>query len=305
LRVPGVREEEEQMLETTPEEATAQDLRVAGYRFRYVDKGSGAPILFVHGSQSDYRTWHQQIEAFRKSHRVIAYSRRFHRPNEAIPEGVDYSMAEHVDDLEKIIRALDLAPVRLVGHSYGAFVSLILALRRPDLVSRLVLAEPPVITLFVSDPPRPLELLRLLLTRPRLAGAILKFGATAIAPARAALKRGDRETAFQITGRAVLGPETVARLSPERLQQARDNLVPAELLGSGFLRLDPRQVAQLRPPVLLIKGGRTRPLFRLLTEALHEMLPRAIGAEVPNASHLMHEDNVGGYNAVVADFLGN
>ena len=208
-----------------------------------------------------------------------------------------------MDDLEEIIGALGIAPVHLVGHSYGAFVSMILAMRRPDLICRLVLAEPPVITLFVSNPPRPHELLGLFLTHPRLAAAILKFGATAIAPARAALQKGDRETAFQITGRAVLGPEAVRRLSPERLQQARDNLIPAELLGSGFPHLDPKQVRRLRPPVLFVNGTRTRPLFRLLTDALHEMIPGATRAKIPHASHLMHEDNAAAFSAAVLSFL--
>lgn len=291
------------MSELTDKEATPRDLRVASYSFRYVDEGAGMPILFVHGSQSDYRTWRPQMEAFRKSHRVIAYSRRHHRPNLPIPDGVDYSMPQHVDDLEEIIGALGIAPVHLVGHSYGAFVSLILAMRRPDLIRRLVLAEPPVITLFVSHPPRPQELLRLFVTHPRVAAAILKFGASAIAPARAALQRGDRETALQISGRAVLGPEAVRRLSPERLQQARDNVIPAELLGSGFPPLDPKQVRRLRLPMMFVNGSRTRPLLRLLTDALHEMIPGATRAEIPHASHLMHEDNAEAYNAELLHFL--
>ena len=73
------------MSELTDKEATTRDLRVANYSFRYVDEGAGKPILFVHGSQSDHRTWRQQMELFRKSHRVIAYSRRHHRPNLPIP----------------------------------------------------------------------------------------------------------------------------------------------------------------------------------------------------------------------------
>jgi hypothetical protein len=51
-----------------------------------------------------------------KGYRTIVYSRRFHWPNEAIREGTDYSMTEHVDDLRALLRSLDAAPAHLVGH---------------------------------------------------------------------------------------------------------------------------------------------------------------------------------------------
>jgi hypothetical protein len=55
---------------------------------------------------------------------------------------------------------------------YPAVPSLLLAMREPRLVRTLVLEEPPAITLFVSSTPKPWELLRLLVSRPRTAAAI-------------------------------------------------------------------------------------------------------------------------------------
>jgi hypothetical protein len=78
---------------------------------------------------------------------------------------------------------------------YGAFVRLLLAIREPGLARTLVLAEPPVITLFVSNSPKPSEILRLMLSRPRTAVSIVRFGATGVGPATAAAKRGDTEAA--------------------------------------------------------------------------------------------------------------
>lgn len=70
-----------------------------------------------------------------------------------VPEGADYAMAQHVDDLGALLRALDAVPAHLVGHSYGAFACLLLALREPRMVRSLVISEPPIITLFVGNPP--------------------------------------------------------------------------------------------------------------------------------------------------------
>jgi len=278
-------------------------INVNGYEFDYEQRGSGEPLVLVHGSASDYRTWEAQQDAFGQRFRTIRYSRRYHWPNEQIPEGADYSMREHVDDLEGLLRELDAAPAHLVGHSYGALVCLLLAMRAPKLVRTLVLAEPPAITLFVSSQPQPQELLKLLLTRPRTALDILKFGSQGVAPATKAIERGDREAALQAFGRATLGREAFERLSPARRQQARDNLIDAELLGSGFPPLDESEVRTVQAPVLFLAAQQSPSIWHRLLERLAEVLPRTERLEIPRAWHIMHEDNPDAYNAAVLSFL--
>lgn len=93
---------------------------IKGTRLECLEDGSGDPLVLVHGSASDYRTWDCQRRAFSERFRTLAYSRRYHWPNEPICDGADYSMVEHVDDLQALLGALDAAPAHLVGHSYGA-----------------------------------------------------------------------------------------------------------------------------------------------------------------------------------------
>jgi non-heme chloroperoxidase len=132
-------------------------VNINGRALEYRELGKGEPVIFVHGSASDYRTWQLQQEAFPERFRMIEFSRRYHWPNDPIPDGADYSMDEHVSDLQALVRSLDAAPAHLVGHSYGGFLCLLLAMRQPSLVRTLVLAEPPVITVFVSNTPKPLS----------------------------------------------------------------------------------------------------------------------------------------------------
>jgi pimeloyl-ACP methyl ester carboxylesterase len=279
---------------------------IEGTRFEYQENGSGEPVVFVHGSASDCRIWRFQRDVFAERFRAITYSRRYHWPNEPIPEGVDYAMAEHVDDLQRLLRALDATPAHLVGHSYGAFLCLLLAIREPDLVRTLVLAEPPVITLFVSNTPKPLELLKLLATRPRTAAAIIKFGATGVAPASKAFRKGDMEAGIRAFGDAVFGSGGYDRLPESRRAQVHDNLsnVKAELLGSGFVPLDAEQVQRVQAPTLLVTGEHSISMFHRLTDRLGELLPHAERIEIPGSSHMMHEDNASVYNAAVLSFLG-
>lgn len=271
--------------------------------FEYREAGTGEPVVLVHGSASDWRTWQSQLDAFGEHFRTIAYSRRYHWPNEPIPAGRDYAMQEHVDDLQALLPAFDAAPAHLVGHSYGGFVCLLLALREPRLVRSLVLAEPPVVTLFVSDPPTSSELLRLSVRRPRTALAIVKFGAKGIRPATAAARKGDMETAMRVFGKAVLGEEFLQRLPETRLEQIRANAIKEEFLGSGFAPIDDARLRTLDVPVLLITGKRSPALFHRIVDRLEELLPRTERTEISDASHIMHEDNAAAYNAAVLSFL--
>lgn len=278
---------------------------IQGTSFEVVEAGTGDPLILVHGSASDYRTWQAQRGVFAERFRVIAYSRRYHWPNDPIPDDADYAMTEQVDDLQQLLEALDAAPAHLVGHSYGAFLCLLLALRAPSLVRTLVLAEPPVLTLFVSDPPKPMEMLKLLVRRPRTATAIIKFGARGVVPATKALRRGKTEEGVRIFGDAVLGSGGYDRLSESRKKQVHDNLssARAELLGPGFAPLEADQVRRLQTPTLLINGVQGVALFRRLADGLEALLPQAERAEIPAAAHMMHEDNASAFNAAVLSFL--
>ncbi|MBD3289939.1 alpha/beta fold hydrolase [candidate division KSB1 bacterium] len=282
-----------------------ENIEINNYRLEYSEQGIGEPVIFVHGSASDYRTWHAQRDVFAQEYRTIVYSRRYHYPNPAIPEGTDYSMEEHANDLETLIHLLDAKPAHLVGHSYGAFLCLLIAMKEPRLVRSLVLAEPPVMTLFVSNTPKPTELLKLFVTRPRTAAAVIKFGAKGVAPASKAFRQGDMEKGIRLFGDAVFGKGSYDHLSGSRKAMVDDNLsnVKAELLGSGFLPLDEDRLRNLRIHALLITGGRSISLFRHLINRLEELLPQTERIEIPGALHAMHEDNAGAYNAAVLSFL--
>ncbi len=277
--------------------------KINGTQLEFFVDGSGEPVVFVHGSVSDYRTWHGQREFFSRQFQVITYSRRYHWPNEPIGEVLDYSMGQQVDDLQAVVRSLSSFPAHIVGHSYGAFLGLLLAIQAPSLVRTLVLAEPPVITLFVSNDPKPQELFRLLLTRPRTAAAILKLGAKGLGPAKIAAKRGNINEAMRLFGTAVLGREAYQRLSEARREQVQANLIKAEFLGSGFLPLSVQQVRNIRIPTLLLTGQSSPPVFHRLVDRLEELLPCNERQEIPGASHSMHEDNPAAFNAAVLGFL--
>lgn len=280
-------------------------LSVNGASLEYFDEGKGEPVVLVHGSASDYRTWESQHRELARDYRVINYSRRFHWPNQRIREGEDYSMRQQLDDLAGLLDSLQLRRAHLVGHSYGAFLCLLLAIRNPDQVRTLVLAEPPVLTLGLRNPLKFFDLVKLLLKRQKVGGHLLHFIGKGKMPATRAFKKGDDNLGAQIIGQAVFGPEGYGNFSALRRRQVNANLsnLRAEVLGSGLITLPLNQVKKVRVPTLLINGQNSIKLFHHLTDWLKELLPVSEKKIIPNANHAMHEDNPRDFNQTVLAFL--
>jgi pimeloyl-ACP methyl ester carboxylesterase len=285
--------------------AGTSTVEVDGTALAYRQTGSGEPVVLVHGTASDLRMWDRQRAAFGVDRRAIAYSRRYAWPNEDIAPGLDDEMPPHAADLLGLLHALDAAPAHVVGHSWGGFVALLAAIREPEAIRSLVLCEPPVLSLFASTPPRPAELLRLAVHRPRTAAAIIRFGAGTIAPAQRAFRRGDDAAGLARFGRGVLGREAFARLTDERWQAARANAgaARAQILGAGFPPLADDDVRSVRVPVLLVTGERSPAFLLRLTDRLEELLPNAERVVIKGASHAMNEDRPDAFNAAVLPFL--
>jgi len=280
---------------------------VNGTTLAYREQGDGEPVVFVHGAISDLRTWERQLPAVGRSYRAIAYSRRFARPNEDIDPAKDDPWLQHVEDLAAFVREIDAAPAHLVGNSQGAFICLLTAVRHPDVVRTLVIEEPPVLPLFrLSVPPRPTELLRLFVARPRTAIAVLEFGAGTIAPVQKAFQRGEDDKALRTFAQGVLGKESFDRLPGARKEQIRDNLstLRAHLLGAGYPPLADNDVRGIRAPVLLATGELSPRVFLRLADRLEELLPIVERVEIRGASHLVHEENASAVNEAIVEFLG-
>lgn len=266
-------------------------VEVSGARLAYVEQGRGEAVVFVHGSLEDYRSWRFQIEPFAQRYRVIAYSRRYHFPNPA-QDGPDYSAALHAGDLAELITALDLAPAHLVTSSFGGYVALYLAARRPELVRSLVLGEPP--------------LMPWLLALPEGAPLAQAFEATAWEPARRAFAVGQTEAGVGLFLNGVIGAGAFERLSDSSRAMPLDNAAAmaaetrSQQYFSPFTCADAARIAR---PALLLDGERSPKLFRLITGELMRCLPDATHAMIPGASHAMHLGNSDAYIARVLAFL--
>ena len=119
-----------------------QTLRVNGYDMAYLEVGQGHPLVCVHGTLGDFRTWYAVLGPLSKKHRVISVSLRHFFPEHWDGVGDDYRMAQHVADIIAFIEQINPRPVDLMGHSRGGHIAFRVAQQRPDLLRKVVLAEP-------------------------------------------------------------------------------------------------------------------------------------------------------------------
>jgi pimeloyl-ACP methyl ester carboxylesterase len=113
----------------------------SGTPLHYQERGSGTPILCVHGTGSGTLAWAPAIPELARRGRVISYDRRGFSRSRSAEAGRPVSVAEHADDAAALLHALDATPAVVIGRSYGGSVAIDLALRYPAYVRALVLLE--------------------------------------------------------------------------------------------------------------------------------------------------------------------
>ena len=114
---------------------------VNGVRLYYEERGTGIPILGIHGAGSSAIFWQDAAERLSALGRVIVYDRRGCSRSERPEPYETTSVREHAIDARELLRTLDAAPAVLIGRSLGATIALDVALGHPESVLGLALLE--------------------------------------------------------------------------------------------------------------------------------------------------------------------
>ena len=115
--------------------------KVAGYVLHYVEVGKGHPTLLIPGSFSTYRAWNRIVPSLSKRYRLLSLDYLGIGDSDKPTKGFSYTIEEQADLIANMIIQLDIGKVHLVGASYGGAIVLSLAIRHPDLISKVVSIE--------------------------------------------------------------------------------------------------------------------------------------------------------------------
>ncbi len=95
-----------------------------------------SPLIFIHGVGMRGDVWSPQVEYFSNDYQVITYDFLGHGESHLPPE--EPVLDDYVEQLNNLLKHLNLSLISLVGHSMGAFISVAFALKYPDKVKALV-----------------------------------------------------------------------------------------------------------------------------------------------------------------------
>ena len=103
----------------------------------YEEKGSGEPLILLHGNGEDGTYFAHQIEFFSKKYRVIAVDTRGHGKS---PRGSrPFTIRQFADDLCCFMREMKIEKADILGFSDGGNIAMIFSMKYPNRVKKLIL----------------------------------------------------------------------------------------------------------------------------------------------------------------------
>jgi pimeloyl-ACP methyl ester carboxylesterase len=263
---------------------------INGVKLRFEARGSGdVPLVLVHGSWGSHHNWDLVSPGFAESFRVVTYDRRGHSESERKPgQG---SIHEDVADLAALIEHLDLGPAYVAGNSWGAIITLRLAITRPDLLRAIACHEPPLIALIAGDPevgPIAEEV------RKRLDAVIDKLAAE------------DNAGGAQLFVETVaMGPGMWDKLPP-RLQRTFVENGPTyldECRDPDQQSIDLDKVKTISTAALISHGDQSPPMFPAIARIVADSVPAAESLLFAGAGHVPHTTHPAEYVEAVTAFI--
>ncbi len=242
----------------------ARTLARDGAAIAYGVTGAGPGVVFLHATLSRGRAWLPLERRLAARATVVSIDRRGHRASRD-PDPMRLAMADHVADVAAVIEREGIAPVLVVGHSFGGCVALELAARRPELVAGVVAYEPPYLVLAPGDVREAMERVAL-----------------ATSAAHAA---GNGPLAAETFLRAVLGDAGYAGL-PAGVRAAVLREGDAAASDARLAGLDPAGLPRIRVPVTIAVGSASSPLYRVVAEAIAGAVPSARVVTIAGADHM-------------------
>ena len=246
----------------------------------HLDAGNGPPVVLLHGLFGAARNFGTVQRALAPLFRTIALDARNHG---ASPHGAAMDYATLAEDVRETLAALHVPRAAVIGHSMGGKTAMMLAVRDPCLVGRLLVAD--------------------------IAPVVYRHGNNDVAAAMRAIPlhpsptRGSADAALSsavpdpavrafLIQNLVFGPAPHWRIGLEHIAAAIPDLEGWSTPPGSFAG-----------PALFVSGARSNYVLPEHRPAIRALFPAARFVAVKNAGHWLHADNPAGFLSVVESFL--
>jgi len=243
----------------------------------YESHGSGPAIVFLHGRGGNHLSWWQQVPYFAQHFRCIAPDQREFGLTKDTEDGP--GRKAFADDLRELLDHLKVDRACLVGQSMGGFTALSFAVREPDRVAGLVLADTTggIVSADIGSEIRK--------NLPKL-------------PADAAMRALSPGFFKREPGRAFLYG-AIGRLSPP-IRESLEDLLKNE---DGPTLADLADWAVYKVPTMIIVGEEDVIVPPVIAHMVAAHLPGAKLETVPGAGHSVYFEKPVEFNALLGKFI--
>lgn len=268
--------------------ADGHTITLAGRQTHYVVKGTGKPVILIHGSFFDGTLWCHNVDALAESCRVyvldlwgFGYSAPIAQP------GYD----QYAEQLAGFMHAMGLERATLIGHSLGGGVAVRFSVKFPERVEKLVLVDCAGLT---NPDPFTARLFKL-----HGVGEMLMN-----LPGDVLRKKMLKD--FFLYKPEVLPPVLFKKLT--WFQKIRGTTATAlTLMRLGFAdKLEEafHRLARLNRPIMIIWGAQDRAIPLTVGQRIHQLLPGSTFFIIQDAGHVPNLEQPIEFNACLKAFLG-
>ncbi len=257
----------------------------------YTERGTGPPLVFIHGGWLSEKMWQNQVERFEGEYRVITYDIRGHGQTGPSLKST-YSIELFVEDLRRLLTNLSVEMPILCGLSLGGMIAQKYASRFANDVSGIILANT-----VQSFPPLSLTHAQKELLFPKLQRHLTLYGLGPQLYFRLSfpffqLLEGHQWISLdKDTRNYVLGD--VDRIRTDEFVKIFDAMYNCDL----------RNDIQITNPTLVITSDHEHHAVRKQNVQIAKNIRNSSHIEIPNAGHLVNMDNSREFNSKMGDFM--
>ncbi len=257
---------------------------IAGIPTHVVTRGSGEPLIFVHGSQMNIYDWRFNIDFFAKHFKVYAMD----MPGCGFTgkPDADYSPAFFAQFIFSLMEHYHLEKASFVASSWGGGHVFYFALQRPEKVTGLAMSSP-------CGLPHRLALLDRVLALPVLGTLAALYGNRDLIEGELKAAFADKSFVTELLIDSAFKPLFMPgglRATVRSYQKADFTFVQDNL-------------EKISAPVLLVWGTRDAAHPPWMLDEMKRRLPHCESCLIDNVGHLPHEEASAQFNQVALEFL--
>jgi len=271
---------------------------VNGINISYEVRGTGFPVIFIHGFGSKKEIWKLQVIDISKKFKTITFDLRgtglIERPN------FPYTMEMFADDIKGLMESLQIKSTHLIGRSLGGMIAQNFVLKYPQQVKKLVLIstnakfdDKAAVDLIIENRINNIELLKKDPVKAFWNNSRFLYHQKF----RQELKRNPNKKFYGTFSLEDLIEES--KIDPSR---------PQDIKNQGYAMKEHNTIDilhQIKSQTLLLAASHDRLIPKSIVNDLHKRIPNSIMKIIENAGHFMTLSKAPEVNNIILEFLEN